>query len=464
VAFQMREKEAPIAGYSKALQLAEARLNPSRPLDLFGKLSRRVVERLFSGTGRTPAAEAALGEQQAITAELERLGASPPEAPPSSGWSSFDKAVRSLLERERALLASAPSWNREAAAKSAAELASMETAVEKELDAVPRLVETAAEIHDRLGLAYLEADRYAASREQFDAAFTLNQGLGHTGNLAANRRSASIAAYREAHAASGEEQRRLLRLSRDGFTQLLTLIDTYPPKSKAPAKRSGGLVSVSANVALDKGGSTEAAFGFSKEQEIRLAEIYLARIQSELGDPAAASVLLGKQLERYPTDNKKIAVGDLYGVALLSHRAAHVDYALGDLKSAAAGFQRSLLLSLQGGNPISSMLNLINWGELLAADGKPGDFTDFLADEARVSRLADASRDALPPLVYARYRNDAGALLARLARTAADDGSRQALLFKALEQWDRALSVAADRGDRELLQRQRRLRAAAQLN
>jgi CHAT domain-containing protein len=329
---------------------------------------------------------------------------------------------------------------------------------------VPSLVETAAEIHDRLGLAYLEADRYAAAREQFDAAFTLNQGLGHTGNLAANRRSASIAAYREAHAASGDEQRRLLRLSRDGFTELLKLIDTYPPKSKAPAKRSGGLVSVSANVALDKGGSTEAAFGFSKEQEIRLAEIYLARIQSELGDPAAASVLLGKQLERYPTDNKKIAVGDLYGVALLSHRAAHVDYALGDLKNSAAGFQRSLLLSLQGGNPISSMLNLINWGELLADDGKPGDFKDFLAAEARVSRLADASRDALPPLVYARYHNDAGAILARLFRTAADDGGRQALLYKALEQWDRALSVAADSGDRELLHQQRRQRAVAQLN
>jgi CHAT domain-containing protein/tetratricopeptide (TPR) repeat protein len=464
VAFQMREKEAPIAGYLRALQLTESRLNPSRPLDLFGRLSRRVVERLFSGTGRSSSAESALSEEQSITAELERLGTTLPEAPPSAGWSSFDKTMRSLLQRQRDLLTSAPSWNKEAAVKNAAELNGMLGAVEKELDAVPRLVETAAEIHDRLGLAYLESDRYAAAREQFDAAFKLNQGLGFSGNLASNRRSASIATYKEAHTASGEEQQRLLRLSRDGFTQLLTLIVSNPPKSKAPAKRSGGLVELSATVALDKGGATEAAFGFSAEQENRLAEIYLARIQSELGVPAAASALLKNQLNRYPSDNNKIAAHDLYGVTLLTHRTAHVDFALGDLKNAAAGFQRSTLLSLQGGNPVSAMLNLINWGELLAADEKPADSADFLNAEARVSRLADSSRSALPPLVYVRYLDDAGTLLARLAQAVADDGGRQALLYKALEHWDRALFFSANSRDKDVLHQQRRQRAVAQLN
>lgn len=463
VSFQMREKEAPINGYLRALQLTESRLNPSRPLDLFGRLSRRVVERLFSGTGSSSSSESALTEQQSLTAELERLGASPPDAPPSAGWDSFDKTMRSLIERERSLLTSATSWHKDAA-KSAPELNGMLAGVEKELDAVQRLVETAAEIHDRLGLAYLEADRYAAAREQFDAAFKLNQGLGFTGNLASNRRSASIATYKEAHVASGEEQLRLLRLSRDGFTQLLTLIATTPPKSKAPSKRSGGLVGVSTNVALDKSGSTDAAFGFSAEQEKRLAEIYLARIQSELGNPAAASLLLGNQLKRYPADSNKIALRDLYGVTLLTHRAAHVDYALGDLKNSASGFKRSTLLSLQAGNPISAMLNLVNWGQLLAADELPGKLDDYLKSEAHVSRLADTSRAALPPLVYGRYHNDAGALLARLAQTDENDGGRQALLYKALEHWDRTLFLAADSSDRELLHQQRRQRSVAQLN
>ena len=463
VAFQMAEKEAPISGYLRALQLNEARLNPSGPLEMFGRLSRRVVERIFSGTNRSSSAEAALSEQQSIAAELERQGTAPPEAPPSVGWSSFDTTVRSLIVRQHALLLSAPSWNKDAA-KSAPELNGMLSTVEKELDAVPRLVEMSAEIHDRLGLAYLEADRYASAREQFDAAFKLNKGLGFSGNLASNRRSASIAAYKEAHVASGEEQQRLLRLSRDGFSELLTLIATNPPKSKAPTKRSGGLVELSANVTLDKGGSTQAAFGFSAEQEKRLAEIYLARIQSELGDPASASALLMNQLKRYPSDNAKIAEQDLYGVTLLLHRSAHIDYVLGDLENAAAGFQRSTLLSLLGGNPISAMLNLVNWGQLLAADEKTGDIADYLNAEARVSRLADSARAALPPLVYGRYHNDAGTLLARLASTVDDDGGRQALLYKALEHWDRALFIAADSSDREVLHQQRCQRAVAQLN
>ena len=462
-AFQMREKEAPVTGYVRALQLTEARLNPSRPLDLFGRLSRRVVERLFSAAGRTSSAETALSEHQSITAELERLGTSPPDAPPSAGWNSFDHTIRSLVTRERALLNSAASWNTDAV-KSAPELGAMLSAVEKELDAVPRLVETAAEIHDRLGLSYLEADRYAASREQFDAAFKLNQGLGFSGNLASNRRSASIAAYKEAHAASGDEQQRLLRMSRDGFSQLLTLIAVNPPKSKAPVKRSGGLVDLTSNVTLDKGGSTDAAFGFSAEQEKRLAEIYLARIQSELGNPAAASVLLQNQLKQYPSDPEKIAVRDLYGVTLLSHRAAHVDYALGDRIHAGSGFQRSTLLALQAGNPVSAMINVVNWGQLIADDEKPADIAAYLPILARVSRLADGSQTALPPLVYGRFLTDSGALLARLASTAADDGSRQALLYKALEQWNRTLFIAADSRDSDVRYQQRRQRIAAQLN
>ncbi len=464
VAFQMREKEAPITGYLKALQLAGTRLNPSRPLELFGRLSRRVVERLFSGTVRNPSIDDALSQHQLITVELEQLGASPPDAPPSAGWSSFEKTMRTLLEKQRALLNTAPLWNKDAAAKSNAELSGMLSAVEKELDSVTRLVETSAEIHDRLGLSYLEADRYAAAREQFDAAFALNQGLGFTGNLASNRRSASIAAYREAHDASGEEQRRLLRMSRDGFSELLKLIENHPPTSKAPSKRSGGLVEVSTSIALDKGGATDAAFGFSAGQEKRLAEIYLARIQSELGDPAAASVLLRNQLKQYPIDNAKIGARDLYGVTLLTHRTAHIDFAQGELKNAAAGFQRSTLLSLQAGNPISAMLNIVNWGQLLEADVTHVVTAGFLSTEARVSRLADLSRTALPPLVYARYHNDAGALIARLASFADDDGSRQILFYKALEHWDKLLFIAADSSDKEILRKQNRQRAAAQLN
>ena len=308
VAFQMREKEAPIAGYTRALQLIEGRLDPGRPLELFGRLTRRVVERLFSGKERSPAAEKGLQEQQLISVELEKLGNAVPEAPPSAGWDSYSQTVRRLLEQERILLAGAGSWNREAAAQHGVELQGLLEGVKKSLEDVPRLVETSAELHDRLGLALLEADRFGPAREHFDTAFRLNKGLGRTGNLVANRRSASIATYREAQTAGGEEHLRLLRLGRDGFREELSLIELYPPAPKEAAKRSGGLFSFGATKVLDKGAATQAAFGFSAEQERRLAEAYLARILSELGEPAASAALLRSQLGRYPVENDKVAV------------------------------------------------------------------------------------------------------------------------------------------------------------
>ncbi|HEY5523301.1 MAG TPA: CHAT domain-containing protein, partial [Desulfuromonadaceae bacterium] len=52
----------------------------------------------------------------------------------------------------------------------------------------------------------------------------------------------------------------------------------------------------------------------------------------------------------------------------------------------------------------------------------------------------------------------------RLAPTAADDGGRQALLYKALEHWDKTLVIAADSRDKDVLHQQRRQRTVAQLN
>jgi len=464
VAFQLKEREAPISGYAKALELLAGRINPSRPLELFGRCSRRIVERLFTPMIPGAAAERALFEQQSINSELELLGETPPEAVPSPGWDRFAQALRRLLERERALLAGAGSWNDAAMARYGAELQSMLQAVTKELDELPRLLEKSAAIHDRLGLAYLEAERFAAAREQFETAYRLNRELARMENLAANRRSASIAAYRQAETATGEERLALLRSARDGFREVPLLLEKHPPKPKAAAERSGGLFSFGAEVALDKTGATQAAFGFSPEQERRLAETFLARISAELGNPAESAALLQRQLQRYPPDNERIALRDMYGVGLLAHRSAQVDNALGNSRSAADGFRRSALLALKAGNPVSAMLNLVNLGEQLDVAAGAAELDDFLRLEAQTSQLVAAYRASLPGLARGRYHNDTGAILARLAPLQTDNGSRQALLFAALQQWDRALATVARDSSGEGVRTSRLLQAAAQLN
>jgi len=462
VAFQMREKEAPITGYTKALQLAEGRLDPAQPVELFGRLTRRIMERLFSAKERSSKMDKELQEQQAIIEELDKLGNVTPEAPPSQSWDSFSMAVRRLLDRERSLLDGAAGWNREAMTRHEVELRAMLQKVEKALEDTPRLVETSAGIHDRLGLALLEAERFGQAREHFDTAFRLNKGLGRTGNLVANRRSASIAAYREAQTAAGEERNRLLRLARDGFREELSLIEIYPPSPKKAEKRSGGLFSIGLTKSLDKGTATEAAFGFSAVQEKRLAETYLARILSELGEPAAAATLLRRQLDSYPADNNRIAVNDLYGVGLLTHRIAHVDYCADKPESAAAGFRRSTLLSLQAGNPVSAMLNLVNWGDLLTRTPDNNGLDDFLKIEGETARLAAEYRATLPLIALARYFNDVGVIFVRLADLRPADGTRQALLLKAIERWNRSLTVTGKMSDQD--REELKFRSAALLN
>jgi CHAT domain-containing protein/tetratricopeptide (TPR) repeat protein len=457
VAFQLGASSDAIARYSAALQLVEGRLDPGRPLDAFGKLARRINERLFSPEkGATEAPLAALTEQQAIAAELDSLGATPPLAPPAAEWDKFSTALRALLQREEKLIAAAVTWHPEGKTYQA-ELQSLRRRVSEELDAVPRLVETQAELHDRLGLANSEVGEFAAAGEHFAAAFDLNARLGRTDNLVLNRRSASIATYQQAQRTQGEERTTLLMTARSGFLEVLQLVKKYPPKTKKTKSQGGGLISLKLDFALDQAGATSAAFGFSAEQERRLAETYLARISAELGDPAAALAMLRRQLARYPQEIAKVAPGDRFGLGLLSHRVAHLEHALADDVAAAENFRRALLINLAEGSPLSAAINLRNWGSLLDPQGA-GVIDDFLCRQAEVSALMVAQRTTLPSGSAVQFHFDSSALLLRLANAAENPLIRSALLFRALTLNDLALTGKGE--EREELQ----LHVAALLN
>jgi tetratricopeptide (TPR) repeat protein len=171
VTFQLGANKEAIARYTAALQLVDARLDTTRPLEVFGKLARRINERLFSTEkDATAAPPAALAEQQAIAAELDILGATPPLAPPTAEWEEFSAALSALLQREERLIAAAATWHPQGQTHQA-ELQSLLRRVSEELDAVPRLVETRAELHDRLGLVSLEAGEFAAAQQHCATAF-----------------------------------------------------------------------------------------------------------------------------------------------------------------------------------------------------------------------------------------------------------------------------------------------------
>jgi CHAT domain-containing protein len=462
VAFQLGASQEAIDRYSAALQLVEARLDPGRPLDAFGKLARRINERLFSpekGAPETPLA--ALTEQQTIAAELDTLGATPPLAPPAAEWEKFSAALRALLQREEKLIATATTRHPEGKTYQV-ELKSMIRRVSEELDAVPRLVETRAELHDRLGLASLEVGEVAAAGQHFATAFDLNLRLGRTDNLVLNRRSGSIAAYQQAQSSQGPERTALLTTARSGFLEVLQLVKKYPPKSKKSKSQGGGLVSVNLSVALDQAGATSAAFGFSAEQEQRLAETYLARINAELGDPATALAMLRRQLARYPQEIAKVAPGDRFGLGLLSHRVAHLEHALADDTAAARDFRRALVVNLAEGSPLSAAINLRNWGELLDPRGV-GVSDDFLGRQAEVAALLATQRTTLPSGSEARFYLDSSALLLRLANAEENPSIRSVLLYRALTLGDQAMALSSE-GEKADERERLKLRGVALLN
>jgi len=122
---------------------------------------------------------------------------------------------------------------------------------------------------DRLGLAYQEAGEWKNAIETFEKVYSLNQALGLTVNLARNRRSAAYNRYMLAGQLSGEERVAQLRKASEEFQEALSLVQKYGVVKKG-GERDKALVSVALQVSFDATAATEAAYGFSKEQEERL--------------------------------------------------------------------------------------------------------------------------------------------------------------------------------------------------
>ncbi len=408
-AFQSGENGEAAGAYDTALTLAGARLEPLLPSTLFGNLSKTLAERLFRPAAEvetTRAAAATAMELQApLNEELAHLSGTPLPPPPDPTWDQYRQGVTALLEKQRAQFLRYAELLPEAWAKEGAVPELLARRVEDALRQVPQLVERSAELHDRLGLALLEEEKWEGARRHFDASYDLNQRLGKRENLARNRRSAAYAAFRDGEGLSGTVRQSLMAQARRGFVEVLALLKESAAQPKAPKSKGEGLLSIRADVALDGVGGTAAAFGFSPEQERRLAETFIARIDSERGDLASARQLLERQLASYAKDDD-LDDGDLFGVALLLHRLAHLDQAQGNYARAFARVARAARLGVRQGNPVSVALNVLNAGEALRRTPlMAADLATFRDLVGTMLQLLRERRDRLPALFYPQSLN-----------------------------------------------------------
>jgi CHAT domain-containing protein len=410
-AFQAREPERPVQAYAKSLELVEKRIQPKYASEVFGRIGKFVFDRVLTpALGRADASERAKAlalKQSELNNRLFEASIKPTGAPPDPAYKAYADAVRTLLAEQERINAELPPLmpadDRPAMTDTLAVLANK---VREALGFPPRFAQLRAELNDRLGLAYQETGRWREARECFEKALAMNTALGNTANLAANQRSVGYNAYMEAGLTTGADRDRLLAQAEAGFRRIPELVGKYGVADKRGGDRGKGLINLDIDVALDKGAASQAAYGFSAAQELRLAETFLARIATERGRPREALGLVERQSKRF--EKGDVAPQDAFGAALLLHRAGLLENALGDGADAFARFQRSAELALSLGNAASAAANVMDMAAALADAGDGPSSPRATSLRELDARAAGALRAASPgggSLVLPSYAN-----------------------------------------------------------
>jgi CHAT domain-containing protein/Tol biopolymer transport system component/Tfp pilus assembly protein PilF/TPR repeat protein len=290
--------------------------------------------------------------------------------PPSSEWKNYKISMYNVLERQKKLnkkllklvkklnAAIEDGLTVKPVINSKQNLSNFIRQIDEALTYPERLIELKAETLDRLGLAYQENEDWIPAVEAFETVFEINGKLQNNKNLAKNKRSAAYNKYQLSKNTTGQQQKKILKNALADFQDVITLVDKYGVSQSAQGRKEA-LVSLSLSTSLDEASATKAAKGFTAEQEKRLAETFISRIHLELGNLSLSRSEIEKQLKYYPL-NAKVSKKDLYGVALLYHRAGLLSNAVRDYSQAIDQFAYSADLNLQMGNLVSTATNIQN--------------------------------------------------------------------------------------------------------
>lgn len=393
-AFQAKERDKPILAFAKSLELVERRIQPKYASEIFGRINKFIFDRVLTpALGRGEAQQKAKDlatRQSELNNRLFEASLKPAGPPPDPAWDGYVKAVQSLLSEQEGIIAELPQLIQNDREASLQTLAVMAGKVREALGFPPRFVQLRAELHDRLGLAYQEAGRWREARESFEKALAMNTALGLNQNLTANQRSVAYNAFMEAGLTTGQDRDRLLESAEKGFARIAELVKKYGVADKKGSGRKKGLINIDLDVSLDKSSASQAAYGFSAEQELRLAESFLARIATERGRPREALGLVERQSSAFATGD--VAPQDAFGAALLLHRAGLLESSLGQEGAAFERFRRSAELALELKNPVSASLNVADMAAtLLRLPVEAKDFAPRLSELRRLESLAAGS-------------------------------------------------------------------------
>jgi len=429
-AFQLMDADKSLSAYGKAVELIQKAMDPQQASALLGRfntyISDRILTPALNHASLSDAARDLAEKQAAIHQDLfDITSAHAIKTLPDPAWETYKKAIESIMDREQGLLVELTPFLRESVGQAEASdhvetLRYMLIRTGNALDLAPSLARRQAELSDRLALAFQAKGNWEKARKNFARAYRLNEAMGHVENLAVNRRSQAYAGYMEAGEHIGRKRIQLLQTALEGFQDVIHLVDRYGvaggkkgPKAEHTRQARHSLLEVSFDVALDKTTASQAMYGFSPEQEKRLARTYISRIQVELNRLKPAQTHMKTILSPYK-GQPLIPEADQYGVSLLYHRAGLLDYALKEPDQAFEHFRESAQLCLRMENPVSAALNMRNMAFTLH-DLSPQQVSDarlstLLALDRRASRLLDQRSHVLKSDIIPVYHNTMGAL------------------------------------------------------
>jgi len=367
--FQINAPAQTITAFQKALDLMDQHTDPYQAAMIFDRLHRYLMDRILTPAGRQPeSAEQARRLALAQSGIHQRLSAVSRQVfpPPAPEWAVYRQKVTALLQEQQtaaqAVFDMMPAIDGldVSVADARQTLASLSQKIRQALSAPDRLLALKAETMDRLGLAYQEAGQWQAAAAAFQEVYRFNQQSDRWSNLSRNRRSVAYNTYRMAEDRSGAARRSLLDDAAAGFQEVIELVDRHGVPEKAPSEeKDGALIRLRMAVSLDRQSATQALYGFTAQQEKRLAEAFLFRINLERGRYEDARAALAEQLSNYPPD-AVVAIEDRFGVSLLYHQAGLLAAAMGNWTRAFDHFKEAARLSYTLENAVSTALNVRN--------------------------------------------------------------------------------------------------------
>ncbi len=185
-AFQVREREGPIQAYSKALDLIERRIEPRAASEVLGKINSYLFDRIIHPilspqteapiAGRVPDQKSlqeakGLAERQGqLNRRMFEVSARPVGPPPDPSWMTYKKDLEALIEEQQKVITNLAPLIREKSEDHLQTLSYMIVRAREALAFPERLMQLKAEMLDRLGLAFQEAEKWQQARKAFEQA------------------------------------------------------------------------------------------------------------------------------------------------------------------------------------------------------------------------------------------------------------------------------------------------------